>query len=156
MTNPTIKREGKGRWAELFPLTKKKSLSNGYKQNWGIISLLLGKKWSHEQKKGLPNGNYMQFTFIYFIFIVTENTTFGFATYFEIYTSQRLGYTNNKITNKAPDLIGLTHQSTNLISLFNTKNSRKVTKLKPNSWNILSQNNMPYCCYYTIWKCNMY
>lgn len=96
---------------------KKKSLSNGYKQNWGIISLLLGKKWSHEQKKGLPNGNYMQFTFIYFIFIVTENTTFGFATYFEIYTSQRLGYTNNKITNKAPDLIGLAHQSTNLISL---------------------------------------
>ena len=102
------------------------------------------------KKKSLPNDNHMQFTFIYFIFIVTENTTFGFATYFEIYSSQRLGYTNNKITNKAPDLIGLTHQSTNLISLFNTKNSRKVTKLKPNSWNILSQNNMPYCCYYTI------
>lgn len=53
---------------------KKKSLSNGYKQNWGIISLLLGKKWSHEQS--LPNDNHMQFTFIYFIFIVTENTTF--------------------------------------------------------------------------------
>ena len=89
-------------------------------------------------------------TFIYFIFIVTENTTFGFATYFEIYTSQRLGYTNNKTTNTSPDCIGLTHQSTNLISLFNTKNNRKVTKLKPTSWNVLSQNNMPYCCYYTI------
>ena len=127
---------------------------NHYSMGTNKIEALLVYYWERSdhmnKKKSLPNDNHMQFTFIYFIFIVTENTTFGFATYFEIYTSQRLGYTNNKITNKAPDLIGLTHQSTNLISLFNTKNSRKVTKLKPNSWNILSQNNMPYCCYYTI------
>lgn len=84
------------------------------------IEALLVYYWErsdHMNKKSLPNDNHMQLTFIYFIFIVTENTTFGFATYFEIYTSQQLGYTNNKITNKAPDLIGLTHQSTNLISL---------------------------------------
>lgn len=52
------------------------------------IEALLVYYWErsdHMNKKSLPNDNHMQFTFIYFIFIVTENTTFGFATYFEIY-----------------------------------------------------------------------
>ena len=43
------------------------------------IEALLVYYWErsdHMNKKSLPNGNHMQFTFIYFIFIVTENTTF--------------------------------------------------------------------------------